>query len=292
MIRPRKVTCACGQPVKDAYVCSDCARQLAKDLGDIPALAEDLAVTRTRQSRLGGRGAGVVVRSEERPLPWDERAARVTVSLQRALLSWVQLVSPLCHVPRLAGPACSSCSHPTCRAVRPPAVRTDADILSMSRWLLGQVEWLRHHPLGSQAVKDLGRAVSAARTAIDRPEDRVFLGICSAIRDGGDLCPVDVYAIVGETTAKCPSCGASHVVEDRRRKLLHVVDGQLLSATDLSRILTLYGQPVTQDRIWKWKERGRIAPHGVNAAGDPIYLVSEVRDLVAAIATRQQKAAG
>ncbi|MFD6155156.1 hypothetical protein ACFWF7_16255 [Nocardia sp. NPDC060256] len=68
-------------------------RALAELLREIPDLAEDLDVSRTRQSRLSTRGDyRMNRRPSEQPLPYNPAASRAADELHAVLVSWVRLV--------------------------------------------------------------------------------------------------------------------------------------------------------------------------------------------------------
>ncbi|MFI9506982.1 hypothetical protein [Nocardia sp. NPDC052566] len=68
-------------------------RALADLLREIPDLAEDLAIARTRQSRLSSRGDyRMHRRPSEQPLPYNPAAARAAEEMHAVLVSWVRLV--------------------------------------------------------------------------------------------------------------------------------------------------------------------------------------------------------
>ncbi|MFD6392818.1 hypothetical protein [Nocardia sp. NPDC060259] len=68
------------------------ARDLARMLGDIPDLAEDLADARTRQTRFGAVDFRTRNGAREQRLPFNPAAARVEDELRAVLVSWVRLV--------------------------------------------------------------------------------------------------------------------------------------------------------------------------------------------------------
>ncbi|MFG1790438.1 hypothetical protein [Nocardia sp. NPDC049149] len=66
---------------------------LAALLREIPDLAEDLAISLTRQSRLSTRGDyRMNRRPSEQPLPYNPAASRATDELHAVLVAWVRLV--------------------------------------------------------------------------------------------------------------------------------------------------------------------------------------------------------
>ncbi|MEV0294517.1 hypothetical protein [Nocardia sp. NPDC050710] len=68
-------------------------RALAELLREIPDLADDLTISRTRQSRTGAQGDfRMHRRPSEQPLPYNPAAARAADELHAVLVSWVRLV--------------------------------------------------------------------------------------------------------------------------------------------------------------------------------------------------------
>lgn len=164
------------------------------------------------------------------------------------------------------------------------------DLPALASFLLDNISWLRHHQDGPQVVDDVIRAVDAVKRAIDKPPERVYVGRCGAPKldeDGREVdCQAEVYARPGAPLAVCggpDGCGASWDVEERRAWLLEAARDQLENASTIARAVTaLGGQEVTPERIWKWKERGRIVPHGYEDAKRkrPLYRVGDVLDLL------------
>lgn len=277
-------TCACGRPVKDqATLCQGCTDRLARDLGEIGALAEELTTTRLRQSRTGGQATGVLSRSYERPLPWDERASEAQDVLRSTVVAWVRVVLEE-------------------RGGRMP----DDDMGRMGAFLLGSLEWLRHHQAADEVADEIGHAVQHARRMIDLAPEKVYAGPCREEfvtgepeqdwpDDEGHLlntacCVAELYARQGADAITCRNCGAEHSVAERHRWLVAIANDQLVTASVLSKFLSAYGEPLTADRIWKWAERGQLVAHGKDKAGRPTYRVSEAVELLAQMPMTRRKA--
>ncbi len=262
-------TCACGRPVQDATICHGCSDRLERALGDIPALVQDLEITRSRQSRTSGQGIGIVVRGAERPLPWDQRAAEATDLLRDTLSSWVQVV--------LDGGA----TRPRMLTGQSPRIAV------MARFLLAHHERLRHHPDSPDAVDEIGHAVDQARRVTDRPPDRVYAGPCreewaeqeTENERGAFCCVASLYARAAKGFVVCPNCHAEHDVEARRDWLLVMAEDQLATATHLSAALSRLGYALAPGTIRAWASKGRLVAHGVNDRGHPLYRVGDVREL-------------
>lgn len=289
--------CSCSRPIRDsAFLCQDCTRTLEKQLAEIPALAADLDTTLTRTSRTGGRSIGIVVHGGERPVPWDDRAARVAHALVRHLARWTRTVTEHAAV---AGPVCARrCPHPSCtraRLRRPARDTTPA----LAAYLLAALPTLRHLP----QVTDLADETSALRdridTVIDRPADLTFFGPCGAIdywpgTDEPVLCSArctgDLYGAEDAAELTCGTCGAEHDVTTVRKFLLKEAEDQLVTAADLSKFLTAYGEPLTAERIRQWASRGLLLAHGKDRAGRPLYRVREAVDRLTQIQATRRRA--
>jgi hypothetical protein len=261
-------TCACGRPVKDnARLCAGCTDRLARDLGDIGALTEELTTTRLRQSRTGGQATGVLSRSHERPLAWNEKAAEAAEVLRSTVVAWVRVVLEE-------------------RGGRTP----DDTAQAMSAFLLGQLEWLRHHPAADECADEIGHAVQLAYRAVDIAPGRVYVGPCDPDGEFGDPCLTDLYARQGALAVVCPDCQRSWGVAERRAYLLELAGDRLVTAADLSRFLTVYGEPVTQERVRQWVAREQLTPHGWDQARRPLYRVSEAVAVLANARSRRKSA--
>lgn len=276
--------CSCGQPIKDhGFLCPTCTSKVEKHLAEVPALADDLETTRTRTSRTGDRGVGVVARSADRPVPWNDKAARLSDELKTLLVGWTRVCLDF-RVLDVEGPSCRGCSHPSCATIRsfaPPAntVQALADYLRMS------LPALRHRPEITALADDLHRFRERAARVIDRPADRTYAGPCrepiDAHGDAGEACCLaELHVLVGERTVVCPHCAAEHEVAVRKRWLLEVAEGQLATVAELVRLLAFVDHPVPRSTLDSWVKRGRLVQHG---AGDPaLFRVGDAIDLLVA----------
>jgi hypothetical protein len=161
-----------------------------------------------------------------------------------------------------------------------------------ARYLLRNVEWLRHQPFAGEALDEISHAVQQARWAIDLPAEQAYAGPCGAeydTEDGPAYCSRDLYVRHKAETTTCPTCHTEHDVPARRQWMLDAVDDVLVTSRELSRILTLYGEAVTQDRLRKWRQRGQLVAHSTSAEGEPLYLVREVRQVVADFVGKQRR---
>lgn len=298
MTEPR---CGCGNPVRDATLCTACGLRLDNALDQITdhhGLGWDLDIALTRQARItrtGGRPTPDEDRDEQRqmpgtlrptPAPYDQRAADAARTLRAALHTWAQIAAHETgvHSPtnrRGIGPVCRRCPHPSC--LRIPAIPTPpATITGLAAWLRPRVGWLRHHPHAQRALDDILDTVNTARAAVDRPAERLYAGPC-------DQCRNDLYARAGARIVECVDCDLVYEVEARRAWLLRSAEDVLASATEIARAITRFGQPVTPDAIRGYVHRGQLLAHGHRMIGKreiPTYRLGDVLDVLAQQAAR------
>lgn len=312
--------CAVDQrPVHTAgNLCAACWADLEHDLAELAeSLLYDLERTLAGLTRTGGSPIGIVVRTAERGLGFDERAGDLLRQLHNALGGWVRVVyedeiqpraiCSLCLVDRAKhahGPMPLPSRHPyglsykpqDWNLVKPPlAVADRTNCLAL--WLgIHEQEVRRHEAVGElwQEIHDLAEQ---ARHITDRRPDRRYLGVCSAHIDtldgGGDAhpgvppqpvyCDADLYVTNDlASTVDCRQCGTRHHVEHRRAVLLDAVGDQLATAAEISKAIAEYdGREVTVERIRQWYSRGKIAQHPPRKGERwPRYRVGDVRDIL------------
>lgn len=237
----------CSRPRHDGWtLCDQHSWEIERSLGDIPALADELNTTLSRQTASGQRHGA---RSSEKPLAFDVGASEATFVLRNTLVGWVRDLLP----------------DPT------PANDWPADRLDvMAIWLLARIDQLRTHPAAEQVVDEIGAAVRECTRAIDRRAEKVYVGEC-----GHDGCVIGLYAAPGRANVTCPGCKASHPVEARRDALRASLYDRLLTAAEIARMAAYLGDLLDRQRvrklIAKWEQRGVITAHGVNYRGDPTY---------------------
>jgi hypothetical protein len=266
--------CACTRPIGDgAVLCVHCGDQLARDLGDVTALVDELATTRSRQSRTGGQAIGGG-HSSDRPLPWDQRSSEATDVLRVALVGAARVVL----------------EHQDIAAPR-------NGLPAISRWLLHHVEWLRHRDEAEDILTEVRAAVRRCRAVIDRRPDLSYLGPCGEQidpwTDGRGVertdCPEELWVAAGKAKAPCRACLAEHDVELRRAWALAAAEQQLETAAVISQALSRLGQEVTASQIRGWAFRGRLIAHGTDQDDRPLYRVGDVIDLLASFARRAEE---
>ncbi len=256
-----------------ATICLHCTEQTTQDLLAIADLWRQLDIVRCRQTRYGQRVGG---KSRETPLPFvdvsdEENQAESTIT------AWsTDITTATGHTP-------------------PP------DIGQAARWLAGHMQIMRRHAYAEMFADEIGDTRRRITHRIDSPIELHYVGPCGAITanqscacDIGDdcdtdhvLCDADVFALTGATSATCKSCRTVHDVATRHAQLLAEVADRLESAATCARAVTMWGEPVKAELIRKWRERGKLLPHGHDLGGNPLYRVGDVADLAHAYMLRR-----
>jgi hypothetical protein len=272
------MTCRCGKPTRDdAYVCDTCADSLAKTLGDVAWLADELEVTITKQRGIPASGGGGATadcsctpddidasRCKHGALPWHDAASGARTHLHALLVSWVRL----CHEEGV-------------RHQSPDDDLPDDDLVALARWLLWRVDGLMLHPAGPDAADEIADAYAACERLIDRRPDRWYAGPCVVEDERGKECGTDLYARSTRGDVECRTCGATYDVATRRAWLLAAAEDRLANATEVARAVSWLGaEPLTPARVWKWAERGRIVAKGHDGRA-PLYRIGDAIDLLA-----------
>jgi hypothetical protein len=263
----------CRRPTRDAaYFCDDCGDDLARELGDVPWLTEQLDISITRQQSPQANGSA----SAETGLPWHETASRAQRAMHSTLAKWVRH----CDTHRIRHQASTN---------NLPADNMPA----MSRWLLWRVDGLALNEQGPDAVDAIVKATNEARRIILwKPKRRLYLAICEDRTEGVE-CRGDVYADEDADHGNCEVCGKMHEVAKRRIDLNKRLDDHLCTAADIARMAVFLGLQAKRDtvrnRVNAWHSRGRILPHAEAANGDPMFRYGEVKGMLDAAFGEREK---
>jgi hypothetical protein len=136
------------------------------------------------------------------------------------------------------------------------AVR-DALLVELALWG-DDLDAIRRHPQAADIVSGIGRAVKAAFRAIDRMQERQYLGTCLASEDGG-TCHAELWVRPGAHQLTCTQCGTTHDVPARRADLIEQASDMLVTVREASRYMgEVGGIPVGQERIAAYLRWNRI----------------------------------
>jgi hypothetical protein len=245
----------CGAQTGDyANVCTRCGEGLRRSLEDIPGLDAELDTTAYRQAKMGAGNAGGG-RSDEKPMPVNLDADALGRRLKTVLATWCDLVSDQRGIP-----------HPL------------DGLAPMSRWLLGHVMWLRHHPAGADAVVEIRDAVRDVWNVIDRPRDRVFAGYCG--------CGNPLYAREDAPQAVCRVCvdedgqRPAYSVTEQRDGMLAAMEVMSMRPPEAAYALSILVYPITAELIRTWAARGKLQPSGVDEKGRNVYRLGDIAALM------------
>ena len=243
----------CTAPVPDmAHVCSRCSTPLITDLRDIPDLDAELDVAVCKLSRMGSGGG----RSSEPKMPVNLNADDTGRALKAVLATWADLIT-------------------TERGIGYPL----DGLAPMSRWMLGHIEWIRHHPAGADAVTEIRAAVRAVRNAIDLPTTRVYAGACNECGEG-------LYAREGSPQAACRTCVTPegerlvYDVTERRVWMLATIEDLEMTAPQAAHALSVLIREIKPALIHTWHARDKLSPSSADERGRNLFRIREVAALM------------
>lgn len=241
----------------------------------VGGLAGHLDTTVARLARIGDRSS---VAGGEKPVNFHEKGAQIRTLLVGTLAPWAEALLES-ERPTVQPPGCR---HRSTVGVDCPCVieLAQAHTARRTRWAgtlaavrAGNVgataTYLLRHMIvieGDAAAPQLHAAVLDAvrrvERIIDREPERVAAGECGAELPDERLCRKALYVDPEEPFVICPACKTRWSVAERRAWLLAAAQDSLGNAATIATALTRLDQPVTPERIRKWKERGKLTPHG------------------------------
>jgi hypothetical protein len=288
----------CGNPSDpSAFVCVACSDETAGYLRQVVELAGEVETTVARLSRYATRAGAVAAQpelddrpdpthvnrrqpvaafgwpaSKDRPKPGALRASSLPVDLNasaraagafNAVTTWARQVEEE-------------------RGQRvPDQLVRDHPAAVAARFLLGQLDWVRHQPFADEANEQLRAAGAVIKRIVDAPPEREVVGRCD--------CETYLYAYKNSETVTCPGCSARWDVAASRQKLWDALPEYLMTASEAALLLMLHGIGKYDRRRWAktitmWAQRGLIVGHG-EMDGRPVYRFADVLER----ATRDQK---
>jgi hypothetical protein len=140
------------------------------------------------------------------------------------------------------------------------AVR-DALLVELALWGT-DVLAIRKRPDAGRAVSGIGRAIKDAYRAIDRMQDRKYLGRCGMYdaNHPEDRCQAELWAAPKAGEVKCPECKHLHNVAKRRLDLLEMAEDLICTVKEASSYMGEVGHiTVTEASIRGYLHRKRIA---------------------------------
>ncbi|UGT65305.1 hypothetical protein LTT66_18215 [Nocardia gipuzkoensis] len=274
--------CVACSRATEMFLCWECTKTLKSRLDSVKWLASELDLTLARQARVTSPGDRIGG-TPEQPLPFQPAAGDTAWVLHNTLSTWARDLCetrgitylPLGYLPPLP----PGFMGPLRRGerfehhVQPDFIDSTSGIAA---WLAHYVTAISGSESAGECFEEISAAVAAAHRAIDRPPGRMYIGPCRE-ELSGIYCEADIYVTIGHAEARCPMCGTTHMVEERRDMLREQVRGILGTAAELSRLLPwIVDSPITRKRITYYERIKAIMPRNVN--GEKMYQVGEVID--------------
>lgn len=268
--------CAACSRATDMFLCWSCCKDLKKRLDAAAWLALELDVTLTRQDRIGEPGDRIGG-TPESPLPFHLAASEAVWVLRNTLTTWAREICetrgieylPLGYLPSsFVGP------------LRPGEKCVPQNFTESTN---GVARWLSHNAVAvalsegaGEAFDEISEAVKSAQRVIDRPPGRIYIGPCGGAFNGVP-CDADIYVTMGQPETRCPICGSTYSVDERREQLREQVRGLLGTAAELARLLPwVLDSPITRKRIAYYANRGFISRRDLG--GETVFQIGEVID--------------
>jgi hypothetical protein len=271
-------SCAVCSAPSDSQLCTRCYTTLERNLAELPALWDELTVTRSRQDRITRSKAGI---GHSAPLPINMAAMIDADDLHNTLSTWVRTV--------ISDEGIEQWPADTAQA--------------MAAWLVSYLGWARRSAEAGQFFDEIAYISDAVRRTIDRPEVRWYAGPCKAIAVitetvGGVIvvrqgpCPGQLYGRPGKDELKCDGyqqpdlhlgradadgnpvrgCGATDSAVARREYLRAEAEDALAPLDVLLDSLDVLGIPaVSKWAVWWWVHGGQLLPHGLDRRGVELY---------------------
>ena len=150
----------------------------------------------------------------------------------------------------------------------------DALLVELALWG-DDIDAIRKHPQAAEILSGIGTVVKNAYRAIDRMQERQYLGQCRYTEDGA-VCHAELWARPGAHQVTCSQCETVHDVPKRRAALMVQAEDMLATVKEASRYLGEVGHiRVTEASIRGYIHRGRIGYRSGNTIrlGDLLAVV-------------------
>lgn len=233
------------------------------------SLLDDLDITICGVDKVGGASIGVVVKSAESPLAFNEKASDAKHALVNAVQSWARVFAE----------------------ENPHLLFDPATIEEAARWMAGFPNLLAGHPAAVEMHRDFGNLVLRARRSIDRPAQRVYAGVCGATLNGVE-CTKQLFAWEGRYEVVCPVCGTEHLVEDRQRDILVGLRARTATAKQITDALKAWaGIGINVKSVRTWARRG-LLPNYAAEGETPVHQVGETLDLARSVRATVEASCG
>jgi hypothetical protein len=288
------LTCdSCSIPTGGARLCERCKKTLAIALVNAAAYYDDLGTIAGKRARYGSQMATKGSIGKEQPLPADTRfldikgdGTQVRYDVWASVVAWCRVVMEEAGPP-LMEPACRTCEHLTCGAIRRRRWPRNT-IRSMIAYFDRQWSFIVRSEWVATFLDEMLDNEKRLRRLVDRPADRWYAGKCSATDESGEHCNAELYATQDRGTIDCRACGIRHDVADRRDFLLAEAKDYLVTATEAAKALMSWteydgSENKLVDRICKWRDRDQLEIRDVtslNGRDRHLYRLGDIQKLL------------
>lgn len=282
----------CGDPT-DGYCCHRCTQETADHLRDAANLAREVEITVALLARYAHRGAhrAAPVDDGERLTGWVNRSQPVHVfgwpasvaRAERGGLRPTRLLVDLNASARAAHAFADLAAWAQSvlddrGGTLPPVPPGEHPAGVAARFLLGQLDWIRHQQFAAKSFEEMRAAGAVIKRIVDSPPERQLVGRCD--------CRQYLYAYAEATTCTCTECGLRWDVETSRNGLRKAMLDRMVTASEAGLLLAIFGITGTRRRhaktITMWAQRGLIAVHPPIDSDGPLFLFADVFDRITA----------
>lgn len=278
----------CGYPT-DGYCCRPCTAETAEHLYRAADLAPEVETTVALLARYAHRGGHRAAPDDdgERPTAWVNRNQPVR------LFGWPASVTrpergglrPQRLPVDLGASARATHAFADLAAwaqtvvddrggTLPPTAPGWHPAADAARYLLAELDWIRHQQFAATCFQALRAAGAAITGVVDSPPERQVVGRCD--------CQQYLYAYAGASTCTCAECGLRWDVETSRNGLRQAMLDRMVTASEAGLLLAIFGIAGSRRRhaktITMWAQRGLIAVHPPIDDAGPLFLFSDVFD--------------
>lgn len=258
----------CAAPTQE-FLCSKHRDELVWWLWDIggnclseslnygDSLLRELDTTVCRDDKIGGASIGIVTRNGEQGLMFNAHASSIKESLVRSVRLWALRFAE----------------------ENPHLLFAPATIEDAALWMAGFPNLLAGHHQAVAIHADIRELVHAARRAIDRPAQRVYLGECGGRTEEG-LCTAALFGLQDRLGAHCFECGADWLVDARRKTMLSGIEDKFAHSGNLAALVKANGVPLASSTVRNYARTGKIRCMGNDSKGRPLYRVGDVLDVL------------
>lgn len=159
----------------------------------------------------------------------------------------------------------------------------DALLVELALWG-DDIAAIRRHPQAAEIVSGIGKAVKNAYRAIDRMQERQYLGKCMYVEDGL-TCHAEIWIKPGAHQVTCTQCETTHDVIGRRLWLLQEAADRLFTVREAAQVIGSYGDlRITESTIRSYVSKGQLGYHG-KVAGSSVIRLGDLLEVIRANAS-------